>query len=253
MDELSRYFEILEVPRGASLEQVKQAYRDLAQVWHPDKYGHNPRLRLRAEEKLKNINEAYQRLSTALEGSFTYAPSAAQNSPASPHPPATSQHHRPGPTAQSPRPPPPYSTPASEWAPDPPAEPPRRRRMLAFLTMAIVIFGFVVLAMPRRWNGKRATTPTPGGHPAAASSPPATAEDYEQLARIKVQIRARVDRKDAEFNRLQQWYQQGVTAQDETSYRAALDKARQDEQEIAALILAYNAAKKSLDGRNPAR
>ena len=64
MSSLDQYFETLELKPGASLAEIKQAYRDLAQIWHPDRYSHNPRLRTKAEERFKNINEAYQKLSS---------------------------------------------------------------------------------------------------------------------------------------------------------------------------------------------
>lgn len=54
--------EILGVSAGASPLEVKQAYRDLAKVWHPDRFQDNDRLRKRAEEKLKQINDAYEYL-----------------------------------------------------------------------------------------------------------------------------------------------------------------------------------------------
>jgi hypothetical protein len=62
---LKKYFRVLEIPEGASPSEIKRAYRDLAQVWHPDKHEGNPRLRAKAEEKIKLINEAYERLSAA--------------------------------------------------------------------------------------------------------------------------------------------------------------------------------------------
>ncbi|MBI3910644.1 MAG: J domain-containing protein [Armatimonadetes bacterium] len=52
-------YEILGVEPDASLDQVRQAWRDLVQVWHPDKFHGNPRLQRKAEEKLKEINQAY--------------------------------------------------------------------------------------------------------------------------------------------------------------------------------------------------
>ncbi len=59
--DIQRYFEILELDSKASPDEVKQAYRDLVNVWHPDRFPGNPRLKQKAEEKLKEINEAYER------------------------------------------------------------------------------------------------------------------------------------------------------------------------------------------------
>ena len=53
---------ILEIEPGASLEEIKQAYRDQTKVWHPDRFSNDTRLQNKAEEKLKQINLAYQRL-----------------------------------------------------------------------------------------------------------------------------------------------------------------------------------------------
>lgn len=53
------YYEILNVPRDASLEDIKAAYRRLAREYHPDVRKDDPR----AEERFKEINEAYQVLS----------------------------------------------------------------------------------------------------------------------------------------------------------------------------------------------
>ncbi|UCC39695.1 MAG: J domain-containing protein [Candidatus Aminicenantes bacterium] len=64
MDNMKRYYQILELEPGASPEEVKQAYRDLAKVWHPDRFSHDPSLQKKAQEKLKEINEAYEKLSS---------------------------------------------------------------------------------------------------------------------------------------------------------------------------------------------
>ncbi len=50
------YYEILGVPRGASDEDIKKAYRKLAMQFHPDK---NPGKEKWANEKFKEINEAF--------------------------------------------------------------------------------------------------------------------------------------------------------------------------------------------------
>ena len=62
MEDMNSYYEILGLGPGASQEQVKQAYRDLAKVWHPDRFAHDPRLQQKAQEKLKGINEAYEHI-----------------------------------------------------------------------------------------------------------------------------------------------------------------------------------------------
>jgi len=59
-EKIDRCTEILGLGPGASKEEVEQAYRDLANVWHPDRFANNPRLQEKAEEKLKEINSAYQ-------------------------------------------------------------------------------------------------------------------------------------------------------------------------------------------------
>jgi hypothetical protein len=51
----------------ANPDQLRAAYRDLVQVWHPDRFAHDPRLRRKAEEKLKNINRAYEMLTRSVD------------------------------------------------------------------------------------------------------------------------------------------------------------------------------------------
>lgn len=54
------YYGILEVPRGATAEEIKKAYRRLAALYHPDK---NPGDEAAAEKKFKTVGEAYEVLS----------------------------------------------------------------------------------------------------------------------------------------------------------------------------------------------
>ena len=49
---------ILGVPRDASDEEIKKAYRALARKYHPDNYAGSDLADV-AEEKMKEINEAY--------------------------------------------------------------------------------------------------------------------------------------------------------------------------------------------------
>jgi uncharacterized protein YecT (DUF1311 family) len=54
---------VLEVSENATLAEIRTAYRDLAKVWHPDRFGSNDdRLRKKAENRLKAINDAYDYL-----------------------------------------------------------------------------------------------------------------------------------------------------------------------------------------------
>ncbi|NLI14642.1 DnaJ C-terminal domain-containing protein [Pelotomaculum propionicicum] len=55
------YYEILGVSRGATEKEIKTAYRKLARKWHPDL--HTGKDKEAAEEKIKQINEAYEVLS----------------------------------------------------------------------------------------------------------------------------------------------------------------------------------------------
>ncbi|MCU0665297.1 MAG: response regulator [Myxococcota bacterium] len=50
---------ILGLTRDATPEDYRRAYKDLAEVWHPDRLAHNERLQLMATEQIKQINEAY--------------------------------------------------------------------------------------------------------------------------------------------------------------------------------------------------
>jgi DnaJ-class molecular chaperone len=52
------YYEVLGVPRGASEDDLKSAFRRLARQYHPDVSSEPD-----AEEKFKEINEAYAVLS----------------------------------------------------------------------------------------------------------------------------------------------------------------------------------------------
>ena len=55
------YYEILGVPRSAKEVEIKKSYRKLARKYHPDLNPHNKQ----AEEKFKEIQEAYEVLSDA--------------------------------------------------------------------------------------------------------------------------------------------------------------------------------------------
>ena len=54
-------YEVLGLKPGASEAEIKRAYRELVKKYHPDRYRDNPLAGL-AEEKLREINEAYEYL-----------------------------------------------------------------------------------------------------------------------------------------------------------------------------------------------
>lgn len=55
-------FRVLGLAPGASADDLRRAWLDLAQVWHPDRFAHDDRLRAKAERNLQRINAAYQLL-----------------------------------------------------------------------------------------------------------------------------------------------------------------------------------------------
>jgi len=55
------YYEVLGVPRKASADDIKKAYRKLALKWHPDR--HKGKAQAAAEVRFKQISEAYEVLS----------------------------------------------------------------------------------------------------------------------------------------------------------------------------------------------
>jgi curved DNA-binding protein CbpA len=57
MSEMDKYYQILGFNPGASEEEIKQNYKDLVNLWHPDRLS-DPRLKEKAKEKLKGINKA---------------------------------------------------------------------------------------------------------------------------------------------------------------------------------------------------
>ncbi|HEY0171557.1 MAG TPA: J domain-containing protein [Pyrinomonadaceae bacterium] len=93
-DGLGKYYELLGVAPGVSGRELRQAYHDLAKVWHPDRFPHDPRLQQKAQEKLKEINEAYEQLSSDSAGRPTRASSRPSRPDAPPHTPARRKRHR---------------------------------------------------------------------------------------------------------------------------------------------------------------
>ncbi len=72
LNKITHFYKILGLEVGASREQIKDAYHDLVKVWHPDRFTNDPKLQNKAQEKLKEINEAYDSIIKFLNEPYRY-------------------------------------------------------------------------------------------------------------------------------------------------------------------------------------
>ncbi len=56
----TNYYVLLELSSTATEAEIKMAWREQLQVWHPDRFSHAPALQQKAEAKTKLINQAYE-------------------------------------------------------------------------------------------------------------------------------------------------------------------------------------------------
>ncbi len=61
------WYRALEVEPGCSWTQLRGSYRRLVRTWHPDRFCQQPEKKVLAEEKIKEINQAYRVLSAYHE------------------------------------------------------------------------------------------------------------------------------------------------------------------------------------------
>lgn len=62
------YYEVLDVSRTATQKDIRRAYLELAQIYHPDRLrSMRQNVRKRAEDKMKMINKAYTVLRNPVE------------------------------------------------------------------------------------------------------------------------------------------------------------------------------------------
>jgi hypothetical protein len=63
---MEQYFKILKIKPGASIEDVKRAYKAQVKVWHPDRFPtESQNLQKKAHEMFQKITAAYKKLSDA--------------------------------------------------------------------------------------------------------------------------------------------------------------------------------------------
>lgn len=60
------YYELLEVPANAPADRIRESYRLLASVWHPDRFPQGSKQHQLATRKLREINGAYEVLENPL-------------------------------------------------------------------------------------------------------------------------------------------------------------------------------------------
>ncbi|MBE9197870.1 MULTISPECIES: J domain-containing protein [unclassified Nodularia (in: cyanobacteria)] len=76
--DINHAYEVLGLTPGASQAQVKQAYRKLVKIWHPDRFSDSQQ-KQEAEAKIKDINVAYNQLKSQQINTES-APSASPTS-----------------------------------------------------------------------------------------------------------------------------------------------------------------------------
>ena len=72
MAEKRDYYEVLGLQKGATDDEIKKAYRALARKYHPDNYNGSDLADL-AEEKMKEVNEAYDAVKKMRETGQSYS------------------------------------------------------------------------------------------------------------------------------------------------------------------------------------
>lgn len=75
---MEKNFQTLGIDENASLEEIRARYRFLVKAYHPDRYS-NADDKLRADEELKKINEAFTALEKKMQNTNNSTSSAASN------------------------------------------------------------------------------------------------------------------------------------------------------------------------------
>lgn len=102
-DGSERHYRTLEVDDSATLSEIRRAYRLLVKAWHPDRFVDDEVMRAKAEERLREINIAFE----ALKREASEPPPAPKKAdppppsyPITPEPPPSSASWHQAPPAQ---------------------------------------------------------------------------------------------------------------------------------------------------------
>ncbi|MBD2229967.1 J domain-containing protein [Phormidium tenue] len=71
---IHKHLAVLELKPGASLDEIRTSYKELVQIWHPDRFHGNSNLQKRAHQRLQKINESYEILKEYCEGNGYQTP-----------------------------------------------------------------------------------------------------------------------------------------------------------------------------------
>ncbi|MGZ8394326.1 MAG: DnaJ domain-containing protein [Nitrospira sp.] len=87
----TNYYAVLELSPTATEAEIKRAWHEHMQVWHPDRFVHSPALHRKAEARTQLINQAYQTLSdpvarTRYDAARQQTPSGTSRPTSSPRP-----------------------------------------------------------------------------------------------------------------------------------------------------------------------
>ena len=194
INDLQDCYRILDVEPGASREEVKRAYRELVRVWHPDRFAHDPALQQKAQEKLKQINLAYEQICNGgieeprgrTASAESNATGAAENAGSSGS--GTSSNSSSGQQEEARRQSTPHQPPQTNWA----------RRFVQFaVTVVIVTVLKAVFSTNEHTNSRNVAysvpyaQPGPVDHvfqPPAAQSKPETNDDVGVVEGNKVEL-----------------------------------------------------------------
>ena len=93
----ANYYTVLELLPTATDADIKKAWQEQMQVWHPDRFNHSPTLQRKAEARTQLINQAYQTLSDPIARTRYDAATRTSSSPTQPSRPSSSPRPQPTP------------------------------------------------------------------------------------------------------------------------------------------------------------